>query len=304
MAYGGSPHVHVRISADERSRYLATIRVRVSRPGWLTTCWLSGLAIAGALLAGVLNLSVLFSSAPEASTAATILLALLAVFATVLVSPGAHPLASRLLWAARILIVFDSGVVLWAVGSLLLHSYSSSHHYPTTAEWWVLFALSALCAAMLTIARLLPAGPPRPGGVWNQVKKACARAWDWLKKTRAWGWLKKEGKRAWDWLKKTRAWGWLKKEGKRAWDWLKKTRAWGWLKKKKEKKEPGELDPPDLASLAIPAADGYHYGDDPKHQWDEDKQAELVLALRRAETACRMRAKGRRRRDPRRPPTP
>jgi hypothetical protein len=250
-AYGGSPHVHVRIPADERLRYLATIRVRVSRPGWLTMCWLAGLAIAGALLAGAVQLSVLFTSAPEAGTAATLLLALLAVFATTLVGPGAHPLASRLLWAARFLIAVDSGVLLWAVGLLLLHNPNEHPHHDPTRQWWGIFATSAFCFVMLTITRLLPAGPPRPGGAWNRVKEARVRAWDRLRK-------------------------------------------------KKKKKEPGELDPPDLASLAIPSADGYHYGDDPKHQWDEDKQDELVRALRRAETACRRRAKGRPRRDPRR----
>jgi hypothetical protein len=239
VAHGGSPHVHIRISADQRWRYLATIRVRVSRPGWLTSCWLAGFVIAAGFLVGVLYLGVLFSAAAEAGTAATLLLALLAVFATMLVAPGAHPLASRLLSGARNLIVVDSGVVLVAVGSLLVRG---GHHHPAHM-WWALFGVAALCAAGLTASRLLPKGPPPAGAregpwpVWNRVKNA------W-------------------------------------------TSAWGRLKRKKEKpaEKPDELDKPDPASLAIPAADGYHYGDN--HLWDEGKQADLVCALLLAERAA------------------
>lgn len=231
VSYGGSPHVHIRIPAQQL-RYLATTRVRVSRPGWLTTCWLAGLAIAGVLLAGVLNLSVLFSNASEASTAATLLLALLAVLATMLVSPGTHPLASRLLWGARILIAINSVVVLWAVGSLLLHIFSSRHHFPTNVEWWVLFALSALCAAGLTVSRRRPRGPQETMAKDNKDRQ-----------------------------------------------------------KKKEDEPPGKPDKRELASLTIPAADGYHYGDyhygdDLEREWDDKKQTKLVHALKDAEKAA------------------
>lgn len=223
VSYGGSPHVHLRIP-DQRLRYLATTRVRVSRPGWLTTCWLAGLAIAGVLLVGVLNLSVLFSSAPEAGTAATVLLALLAVIATMLVSPGVHPLASRLLWGARSLILIDSGVVLWAAGSLLLHTYSSHHHFATNEEWWVLFTVSALCAAGLTVSWRLPRGPRET-------------------------------------MDKDR-------------------------EKGQEDGALGDSANRDPASLTIPAADGFHYGDDLEVEWDKDKQTKLVHALRDAERAA------------------
>jgi hypothetical protein len=266
MEYGGSPHVHIRIGADWRLRYLATIRVRVSRPGWLTMCWLAGLVIPAVLLVGALKLRVLFSAAPEASTAATLLLALLAVFATMLVSPGAHPLASRLLWGSRILILLDSGVFVVAAGLLLLDIRPAFW-------WWTLFALSALCAVMLTVSRLWPKGPPRerPWPMWIQVKNACTSVLDRLKKTSAWRWLAKKRKSSWDRLKKTSAWRWL-------------------AEKRKKVLGPAE-DKEEKASLAIPPADGYHYGDNPKHQWDEWKQAKLVRALRHAErtasSACR-----------------
>jgi hypothetical protein len=220
VSYGGSPHVHIRIPA-QRSRYLATTRVRVSRPGWLTTCWLAGLVITAVLLAGALKLSVLFSSAPEAGTAATLLLALLAVLATMLVGPGAHPLASRLLWGSRILIAIDSGAVLLAVGSLLL---DSSHPLPTPG-WWVLFGASALCAAGLTGSRYFPRGPQRT----RKIDREKAQ-------------------------------------------------------KGQQEERPGEPAQPDAGSLAIPSADGYHYGDE--NDWGEKEQHDLVCALREAGNAA------------------
>jgi hypothetical protein len=223
-AYGGSPRVHLRIKSDQRSRYLTTIRVRVSRPGWLTMSWLAGLVISAVLLVGGLKLRVLFS-ANEAGTAATLLLGLLAAFATILVSPGAHPLASRLLWASRIVITVDSGVVLVGVGSLLL---DSGHHFLPQTAWWLLFGLSAICATMLTVSRFRPKGPPRGGAA----------------------------------------------EGR-----------WDRSTEREERQEPAAdgTPRPNPAALAIPAADGYHYGDNLKHDWDEASQAALVGALREAE---------------------
>jgi hypothetical protein len=222
-AYGGSPHVHLRIKADQRRRYLTTIRVRVSRPGWLTMSWLAGLVISAVLLVGGLKLRVLFS-ANEAGTAATLLLGLLAAFATMLVSPGAHPLASRLLWASRIVITVDSGVVLVGVGSLLLES---GHHLIPQIAWWLLFGLSAVCAIMLTVSRFRPKGPPRAGVAEGRGDPGTER---------------------------------------------------------EERPEyPDGTPGPNPAALAIPAADGYHYGDNLKHEWDENSQAELVRALREAE---------------------
>jgi hypothetical protein len=135
VSYGGSPHVHLRIRSNQRWRYLATIRVRVSRPGWLTMCCLAGLVIATVLLVGGLELGTLFSAAPETGTAAGLLLALLAVFATVLVGPGAHPLASRLLSGSRYLIVVDSGAVLLAVGLLLLWGRTRNPRRSCGGRW-------------------------------------------------------------------------------------------------------------------------------------------------------------------------
>jgi len=212
-SYGGSPHVHIRIPA-QRPRYLATTRIRVSRPGWLTTCWLAGLVIMAVLLSAALKLSVLFSNAPEAGTAATLLLALLAVLATMLVDPGAHPLASRLLLGSRILVAIDSGAVLLAAGSLLL---DNSHH-PPAPGWWVLFAVSLLCAAGLTGSRIRPRGPGRTMAI----------------------------------------------------------------DRKGLPEEPAEE--PAQPDLAVPSADGYHYGD--RNEWGEEEQHHLVCALREVENAA------------------
>jgi hypothetical protein len=231
VSYGGSPHVHLRIPA-RRLRYLATTRVRVSRPGWLTTCWLAGLAITGVLLAGVLRLNVLFSNANEAGTAATLLLALLAVVATMLVSPGTHPLASRLLWGARILILIDSCLVLLAAGSLLLHIYSSSYPFPTEVGWWALTVLSALCALALTGSWLRPMGP----------QETLAKDKPLPRETVA-----EDNK------------GTQEDE------------------KEEEEKKKKKIEPP---SLTIPAADGYHYGDDLGNEWDEKKQTKLVRVIK------------------------
>jgi hypothetical protein len=51
----------------------------------------------------------------------------------------------------------------------------------------------------------------------------------------------------------------------------------------KEEEPPGKPAKRDPASLTIPAADRYHYGDDPENEWDEEKQTKLVHALKDAE---------------------
>jgi hypothetical protein len=221
VSYGGSPHVHLRIKSSKRWRYLATIRVRVSRPGWLTMSWLAGLVIATVLVVGGLDLSTLFSAVPETGTAAGLLLALLAVFATVLVGPGAHPLASRLLSGSRYLIVVDSGAVLLAVGLLLLWGRTRN---PPTCLWWPLAALAGLLALGLTAARIFPAGPDRV----------------------------------------------IRRDQEKSGD-----------DKKEKPEEPVKLDE---RALAIPAADGYHYGD--THGWTNEQQGVLAGALRNAEKAA------------------
>jgi hypothetical protein len=158
---GGTPHVHIKVPASQHARFRATIRVRVSRPGWLTTTWLSGLVIAAVMLIGRAKIAVLFSKAPgsalgEAGTAATLLLALLAVFGSSLFGPGGHPLASRLLRAARLLILLDSAAVLVGAGSLLIYTVNS--HLPTRL-WSILAIATWGIAALLTISMLFPRGP-------------------------------------------------------------------------------------------------------------------------------------------------
>ncbi len=164
-ARGGSPHVHVRVPAAIPYRSAARIFLRVSRPGWLTASWVVALVVGAVMFAGRLRLSVIFSTAPgtppgsEAGTAATLLLALLGVVAAVLARPGEHPLASRLLFWTRLLILIDAGVVLSATGALVLHRPQA----PVTGTLWnVLLGLSLLVAVLLSISRFLPMmGVPR-----------------------------------------------------------------------------------------------------------------------------------------------
>lgn len=165
-AQGGAPHVHIEVPARHRGRYLATIRLRVSRPGWLTTTWMAGLVIAVVMVVGRNKIAVLYSTSPgsamgESGTAATLLLALLAVFGTVLFGPGGHPLASRLLRAARFLILVDSAAVLAGTGSLLLHT---SQFRPPAVLWSVLSAVCGIIAVLLTVSMLCPGGPRRTEG--------------------------------------------------------------------------------------------------------------------------------------------
>jgi hypothetical protein len=156
---GGSPHVHTRVPAVPAHRSRARIFLRVSRPGWLTTSWLTALVIGAVMVAGRLKLSVIFATSPgqspgsEAGTAATLLLALLGVVAAVLARTTEHPLASRLLLLARVLILIDAGVVLSATGALVLHRSQT----PVNGTLWTwLLVITLLVAALLTISRFLP----------------------------------------------------------------------------------------------------------------------------------------------------
>jgi hypothetical protein len=151
---GYLPHVHINPRNAACVRYRATLFVRVSRPGWLTASWLVALVIGVVIVAGALNLPAVYSrgTAAEASTAATLLLALLGVFAVVLTRPGEHPLASRLLLLARFLIVVDTAVVLMGVGNLVLHR---SPHAPVRL-WTGLAVAAAIITILFTISWQAP----------------------------------------------------------------------------------------------------------------------------------------------------
>jgi hypothetical protein len=136
-------------------RYRAAIFVRVSRPGWLTASWLVALVISAVIGAGRFSLPVVYSAtmAGEAGTAATLLLALLGVFATMLVRPGEHPLASRLLLLARLLILVQAAVVLIGVGNLVLHN--PQHAVPVSLWTWLTIVAWA-ATGLFTLSWLLP----------------------------------------------------------------------------------------------------------------------------------------------------
>jgi hypothetical protein len=157
---GYLPHVQVNPPDAAFIRYRTAIWVRVTRPGWLTQSWLVAVAIGGVIIAGRFNLPAVYgkNTSGEAGTAATLLLALLGVFATMLVGPRAHPLASRLLWLARLLIGVDAIVILIGVGDLVLHQAG----HPTPVRLWtVLAAVAGVVTVLMTLSRLFPiAWPP------------------------------------------------------------------------------------------------------------------------------------------------
>ena len=160
--FGKTPHVGVRVPVVAR-RYRATIYLRVNGSGWLTASWLVALVIATSIILGRTQFAELFSkgTSGEAGTAATLLLALLGVFASYLIRPGEHPLAAMLLRAARGLILIDVAVVLVGVGNLLLHSDSDAHQ--PKVLWDSLAWISGAVAVLLTLS-LLPASWP-----WSKV---------------------------------------------------------------------------------------------------------------------------------------
>jgi hypothetical protein len=161
---GHTPRVHINPPDAAFVRYRAAIFVRVSRPGWLTASWGVTFVIGAAIVAGWRNLPVFFSNgatentaiAAQAGTAAILLLTLLGVIATMLLRPGEHPLASRLLRTARLLVLVDAAVVLVSVGYLVLHQ----HSIPLTVWTW-LTRVVCVVFVLFTISWLVPAGRPR-----------------------------------------------------------------------------------------------------------------------------------------------
>jgi hypothetical protein len=162
---GLKPHVHALVPATPPVRYRATIFVRSSRSGWLTASWLVAVLIAVMMAFGTASLQVLFpkqasqgaAASGESGIAATLLLALLGVVAVWLVRPGEHPLASRLLAAARILILADFAVVLVGTGDLVLHRAAQRPE----DMWLWLAGLSGIIAILVSAAKLFPMVKPK-----------------------------------------------------------------------------------------------------------------------------------------------
>jgi hypothetical protein len=164
---GKTPHVALRVPAGAR-RFRATIYLRVSRTGWLIGSCLVAFVIFVSMLVGRAQIAAVFKSNSDVpGTAATLLLALLGVVATYLIRPGEHPLATRLLRAARDLIMADVAVVLFAVGDLLLHSGKKV----PSPYWDGLTSFSGLVWLVLTASLLLP-------WPWRKVETQEAPHWD------------------------------------------------------------------------------------------------------------------------------
>jgi hypothetical protein len=168
VAAGTTPHVALRVPAGAR-RFRATIYLRVSPTGWLIGSCLVAFVIFGSMLVGRAQIAAVFSqkSADVPGTAATLLLALLGIVATYLIRPGMHPLATRLLQAARGLIMADVAVVLVAVGDLLLHS---GKKVPRPI-WDGLTIFSGLVWLVLTASLLVP-------WPWRKVEPQEGPHWD------------------------------------------------------------------------------------------------------------------------------
>jgi hypothetical protein len=165
LVAGYLPRVHINPPHGASVRYRAAIFVRVSRPGWLTASLGVAFVIGLIVVVGIFNLKVFFTKGStaipateaQAGVAALLLLALLGVFATMLLRPGEHPLASKLLRMARFLILLDVAVVLVSIGYLVLHQ----HPIPET-PWTVLMIMACAVLALFAISWLAPvARPPR-----------------------------------------------------------------------------------------------------------------------------------------------
>lgn len=152
---GYAPRVHINPPGAAMVRYRAAIFVRVRRTGWLTQSWLVALVISAVVGEGRRYLPVVYSKTAtgEAGTAATLLLALLGVFATMLVRPGEHPLAARLLLLARLLILVHVAVVLIGVGNLVLHN--PRHAVPVHLWTWLTIVAWA-ATGLFSLSWLLP----------------------------------------------------------------------------------------------------------------------------------------------------
>jgi hypothetical protein len=166
-APGLSPHAHIRIPPIfATSAYQAIITVRPSRRDWLTAALFTALLIATVIGICWQELGVLCdasrlspgrgnsgspapasaSASDETATAVTFFLALIGAFATWLVRPGEHPLASSLLGMVRFYLAADVAIVLTGAVYFLVHPPPVT---PDNTLWKWLF-WSALVLAVLT----------------------------------------------------------------------------------------------------------------------------------------------------------
>jgi hypothetical protein len=152
---GGTPHASVQLRSSDKIRYRATIFLRVSRRGWMTSSWLVAVVNCVFMLAGLYDLSALFSATTgQAVEVVTLVPALAGVFTTMLVGSREHPFVTRLLLPVRLLMLADFVAVILAVGVLVLHS--DKQPLPTPL-WSCLAGVTAMIAFLLTLSWFLPA---------------------------------------------------------------------------------------------------------------------------------------------------
>jgi hypothetical protein len=154
-APGGTPQVHLAVShAAPGSTGDALISLRASRRGWLAFAWFSGSVIASVLLVGMLWIPKILTMADHAgaAAAAALLLVLPGVFATVLVRPGEHAMASVLLLSVRSMLL-SAGLTAYGAAALPI---SGLRYDQVMLVWKALAGVAAALAIAITLSYRLP----------------------------------------------------------------------------------------------------------------------------------------------------
>ncbi|HEV8651524.1 MAG TPA: hypothetical protein VG276_19530 [Actinomycetes bacterium] len=153
-APGGTPGVHLHVSHAVRgSKGDALISLRASRRGWLAFAWFSATVIALVLLLGMLWIPKLLSTPDHSgAAAAAFLLVLPGVFATVLVRPGEHAMASLLLLSVRGMLL-TAGLIAYVAAALPLSGLPQDR---VTLIWGALSVLAVTLAVAITLSYRLP----------------------------------------------------------------------------------------------------------------------------------------------------
>jgi hypothetical protein len=152
---GGLPRVHLRAAGvPRRSEASAQTSLRVARRGWLGAAAVCSLVMAGTLSVGAAWVALSFTKATGSAVpnlgnqAAALLVILPAIFATLLVRPQEHAMATRLLRVDRPLL-FLSGLASYvAAGTLVI----GPHDRVLLQRLWFGLAVFAVFAAVIISA--------------------------------------------------------------------------------------------------------------------------------------------------------
>jgi len=154
-APGGTPRVHLHIShAVSGSKGDALISLRASRRGWLAFAWFSASVIALVLLVGMFWIPTILTAPGHsgATAAAAFLLVLPGVFATVLVRPGEHAMASLLLLSVRGMLLI-AGLIAYVAAALPISGLPEDR---IMLAWSALSVVAMALAIAITLSYRLP----------------------------------------------------------------------------------------------------------------------------------------------------